>query len=90
MFIATVHRKELDEKRLVEKGSLKSTQKSTLKSTQKIIELMQDDPTITIADLALSIGITEWAIKKQIRKMKAQGRIQRIGPDKGGHWQTMN
>jgi len=86
MFIATVHRKELDEKRLAEKDSQKSTQKST----QKIIELMQNDPTITIADLALSIGITEWAIKKQIRKMKAQGRIRRIGPDKGGHWQTTN
>lgn len=82
MFIATVHRKELE--------GLKSSEKDSQKSTQKILELMQNDPTITIADLALSIGITECAIKKQIRKMKAQGRIQRIGPDKGGHWQTMN
>jgi ATP-dependent DNA helicase RecG len=84
MFIVTVHRKELDDTRLAEKISQKSTQKST----QKIIELMQNDPTITIADLALRIGITEWAIKKQIRKMKAQGHIQRIGPDKGGRWQV--
>ncbi len=84
MFIATVHRKELDDTRLAEKTSQKSTQKST----QKIIELMQNDPTITIADLALCIGITEWAIKKQIRKMKAQCRVQRIGPDKGGRWQV--
>ena len=82
MFIATVHRKELE--------GLKLAEKDSQKSTQKILELMQNDPTITIADLALSIGITEWAIKKQIRKMKAQGRIRRIGPDKGGHWQTMN
>ena len=80
MFIATVHRKELDDKR--------SAEESTQKSTQKIIELMQNDPAITIADLALRIGITEWAIKKQIRKMKAQGRIQRIGPDKGGRWEV--
>ena len=82
MFIATVHRKELE--------GLKLAEKDSQKSTQKILELMQNDPTITIADLALSIGITEWAIKKQIRKMKAQGRIRRIGPDKGGHWQTTN
>ena len=81
MFIATVHRKELGDARL--------TEKSTQKSTQKIIELMQNDPAITIVDLARSIGITEWAIKKQIRKMKAQGRIQRIGPDKGGRWQAI-
>ena len=82
MFIATVHRKELE--------GLKLAEKDSQKSTQKILELMQNDPTITIADLALSIGITEWAIKKQIRKMKAQGRIRHIGPDKGGHWQTTN
>ena len=67
MFIATVHRKELDEKRLVEKGSLKSTQKSTLKSTQKIIELMQNDPTITIADLALSDLIRSEHISEAIQ-----------------------
>jgi ATP-dependent DNA helicase RecG len=83
MFIATVHRKVIEVP--VEE---KESQKSTQKSTQKIIELMRDDPTITIADLALRIGITEGAIKKQIRKMKAQGRIQRIVPDKGGHWQV--
>ena len=92
IFIATVYLKELGGPGSAEKSSLKTyqknTQKSTQKSTQKIIELMQNDPAITIADLALRIGITEWAIKKQIRKMKAQGRIQRIGPDKGGRWQV--
>jgi ATP-dependent DNA helicase RecG len=76
MFIASVHRKEIDDAELAEKTS------------QKIIELMQNDPVITIADLALHIGITERAIKMQIEKLKAQGRIQRIGPDKGGHWQA--
>lgn len=88
MSIATVYRKELEGLGSAEKDSQKSTRKSTQKSTQKIIELMQNDPAITIAELALHVGITEWAIKKQIRKMKAQGRIQRIGPDKGGHWQV--
>ena len=80
MFIATVHRKEL-----VDVGS---AEKSSPKSSQKIIELMKNDPMITIADLALRVGITERAIKKQIGKLKAQGRIQRIGPDRGGRWQV--
>jgi len=81
MFTATIHRKEL--------GNAGSAEKSTQKSTQKIIELMLDDPVITIADLALRIGITDRAIKKQIEKLKAQGRIRRIGPDKGGHWEVV-
>ncbi|HPT37691.1 MAG TPA: AsnC family protein, partial [Methanothrix sp.] len=56
--------------------------------SQKIIELMKNDPMITIADLAQLIGITERAVKMQINKMKAHGQIQRVGPDKGGRWQV--
>ncbi len=80
MFIATVYRKE--PRVPVEVG------KSSQKSSQKIIELMQSDPAITIADLASSVGVTDRAIKKQIETLKAQGRIRRIGPDKGGHWEV--
>ena len=80
MFIATVHRKGLE--------GPGSAEKTSQKTSQKIIELMQNDPLITIADLALHIGVTERAIKMQIGKMKSQGRIQRIGPDKGGRWQV--
>ena len=78
MFIATVYRKEIE--------GLESAEESIPKTSQKIIELIQNDPMITIAGLALSVGITERAIKMQIKKMKAQGQIQRIGPDKGGRW----
>ncbi|MGV8125799.1 MAG: winged helix-turn-helix domain-containing protein [Methanothrix sp.] len=88
MFIATVHREGLDDMESAEKGSQKSSQKGSQKSSQKIIELMKNDPKITVANLALLIGITERAIKKQIGKLKAQGRIRRIGPDKGGSWEV--
>jgi ATP-dependent DNA helicase RecG len=58
------------------------------KSSQKIIDLMRGDPEITIAGLAKNLSVTDRAIKKQIKKLKAQGRIRRIGPDKGGHWEV--
>jgi len=80
MFIATVRRKGLIDMESAEKGSRKSS--------QKIIELMRNDPKITVANLALHIGITERAIMKQIGKSKAQGRIRRIGPDKGSSWRV--
>ncbi|MBI4320155.1 MAG: winged helix-turn-helix transcriptional regulator [Chloroflexi bacterium] len=74
-----------------EKSSVKaeSSPKGSLKSSLKIVELMRRNPGITIAELALSVGITDRAIKKQIEKMKSQGRIRRIGPDKGGHWEVV-
>ena len=37
----------------------------------------------------LGSGIKDRAIKKQIEKLKIQGRIRRIGPDKGGHWEVV-
>ena len=73
----------------VGEGSQKSTQKSAQKSSQKIVDFMQGDPTITIADLARRLGVTDRAVKKQIEKLKALGRIRRIGPDKGGHWEVV-
>jgi len=50
---------------------------------------MRGDPEITIAGLAKNLSITDRAIKKQIEKLKAEGRIRRIGPDKGGHWEVL-
>ncbi len=91
LFTATVHRKEIAGSMEPEIGSEKSAEESisSQKSSRKILELMRDDPMVTIADLAQSVGITDRAIKKQIEKLKAQGRIRRIGPDRGGHWEVV-
>ena len=37
--------------------------------------------------LAGKLGIGSRAIEKQLATLKASGRILRIGPDKGGHWE---
>jgi len=36
--------------------------------------------------MAEIIGITERAIEKQLAKLKEKEIIDRVGPDKGGHW----
>jgi ATP-dependent DNA helicase RecG len=64
------------------------SQKSSQKSSQKIIEVMRNKPEITIAELALRMGIRDRAVKKQITKLKQLHLIRRIGPDKGGHWEV--
>jgi len=35
------------------------------------------------------LGLTSWAIAKQIKKLQLQGVLCRIGPDKGGHWEII-
>ena len=64
------------------------SQKSSQKSSQKIIELIKNNPEITTQQIADSVGISRRAVAKQIAKLRADGKIERVGPDKGGHWQV--
>ena len=68
----------------------KSDHKSTLKSDQKIYELMKEDRTITIKELALRLNMSESGIKKMINKLKKEGKIERIGSAKGGKWEVLD
>ena len=55
-------------------------------SREKIIALLSEDGTLTMAALARRTGITPKAVEKQIARLKADGILERIGPDKGGRW----
>lgn len=56
------------------------------KTRDKILALIAELPTITTAELAERIGITAKGVEWQLGKLKADGRIRRVGPDRGGHW----
>ena len=43
---------------------------------------------MTIRELAQQLDISQRAIEKQIEKLKSDGRLYRIGPDKGSYWQV--
>ena len=60
-----------------------------MKSREKIIVLLSEDNTLSAAALAWRIGISPKAVEKHIAKMKADGVLKRVGPDKGGHWQVL-
>ena len=73
--------------RLVQSTSLpKKGTESRLKSRQKIVELMRENPSITIAELVSELGMSRSGISKQIAKLKAEGVIEREGSDKSGRW----
>jgi len=72
-----------------EKSSQKSSQKTTQKSSQKIWALSAQNPKITTTEMAEILGISRRAIAKQITALKENGKLRRIGPDKGGHWEIV-
>jgi len=64
--------------------------KSRLKSGQKIVDLMRENPSITIAELLTELGMSRSGVNKQIAKLKAEGAIEREGSDKRGYWVVIN
>lgn len=59
------------------------------KSREKILELLRAHPEYSARQLADEVGISPKAIEKHLAKLKAEGRIVRHGPDKGGRWTVM-
>ena len=39
--------------------------------------------------MAEAIGLSVAGVRKVQYKLRAAGRIRRIGPDKGGHWEVV-
>jgi ATP-dependent DNA helicase RecG len=104
-FVLTIPRLGFEKARDSESGSGKSSGKSSGKMSgkmsgkaegktvgragQRIIRLIQKNPQITIPEMALSLGVTERAVEKQIRNLREQEIIGRIGPANGGHWEVL-
>jgi ATP-dependent DNA helicase RecG len=54
------------------------------------MELLTKNPKASRAEIAEALGgITEDGIKYQLNKLKKLGKIERIGPDKGGYWKII-
>jgi ATP-dependent DNA helicase RecG len=47
------------------------------------------NPRISSVQLATEVGISSTAIEKNLKFLKENGFIARIGPAKGGHWEVL-
>lgn len=83
-----VYRKSIDDTSISREKQTKGREKK-VKSREKIIALLSQDNTLSASALAEQIGITAKAVEKQIAKLKAEGVLKRVGPDKGGYWQVI-
>lgn len=88
LFTVTVHRKPAEELRLAN-DLLKSSSKSSSKTEDQILGLLTHDSFMTTEQLASALGISKRAILKQIDKLKVQGRLSRVDPARGGHWEVI-
>ncbi len=67
----------------------KKVAESSVKSSVKILEAIKANKSITAKELSVNIGLSLRAVEKQLAKLKEDGVLKRIGPDKGGYWEVV-
>lgn len=67
----------------------KTTGKMTGKTPLAVLELLAEQPDLSIPELAARLDKSRRAIERAIQKLRESGRLQRIGPAKGGHWKVI-
>ncbi len=45
---------------------------------------------VTIRDICIQLKMSESGIKKILKKLKDENRLQRVGSLKAGHWETVD
>jgi ATP-dependent DNA helicase RecG len=58
-------------------------------SSVKILQLLAEERTLAAHEIAETLRLTTRAVEKQISNLQKNGRLRRIGPDKGGHWEVL-
>lgn len=65
------------------------SEKTPGKTPDLVLTRLQEAPHSAIPELAKYLDKSESAIERVIRKLRKEGRLQRIGPAKGGYWQVL-
>ena len=70
-----------------QKTGVKTKVKTKVKASDVILTMIRGNPSITRRELAAHLNLTMSGIDWNLNKLKKEGRLKRIGPDKGGYWE---
>ena len=73
----------------IQQSTQEIQQSSQQTTAERIIEEIRKHPFTTREQLAKVIGITPDGIKKQLDKLKKDGKIRHVGATKKGHWEII-
>ncbi len=59
------------------------------KTPDMIPAALIQDSTLSVPELASRMNKSESAVERAIRKLRETGKLKRIGPARGGHWQVL-
>lgn len=58
--------------------------------TNKIINAMRDNPGITLDGIAKLTGISRRTVAREVDRLKAEGKLKRVGSTRSGHWEVFD
>ena len=65
------------------------SEKLSGKTSEKIIAALNQDRTMTIADLAITLDVSTRSIERNLQRLQESGRLRRIGAARGGQWEVL-
>ena len=88
LYIRSMSDDEDNNDKLSEKTREKSKE-TREKTREKIVKAIVQNPSITANELSEMLGITVKGVEWQLKQLKSQGVIRRVGADRGGYWEIV-
>ena len=67
--------------------SLKGPGPGMEKTREKLLRLIRENPSITVLKIAQKVELSPKGVEWNLAKLKKNGLLRKIGPDKGGRWE---
>ncbi len=59
------------------------------RTPDRILAVLAEQPRLTLAEVATSVGKSLRAVERAVAGLQKQGRLRYVGPRKGGHWEVL-
>ncbi len=62
------------------------SKKTREKTREELLRFVKENPELSLAELAVLLGISPKGVEWQIKRLKDEARLFRSGGDRGGRW----
>jgi predicted HTH transcriptional regulator len=73
----------------VQSQSGKGSGKTSLEMSGKILELLSDNPQLTLTEAATRLDVSTRTVERHVATLKQQNRLTRAGSRKDGRWEVV-
>jgi len=72
-----------------QENTKKTPRKHQENTKEMLLRRLQQKPESSIRSLAEALGVSEASARHHLRRLQAENRVRRVGPDKGGYWEVI-